>query len=168
MSTTLTPVRGHSSGLDNLTLSRKEGWRDYTTAPKRECPEVLTKARIRRLSGTAADLYNERRAQWHNNIGPLKTPQLAALQNDLWDIMDSNDQDGNHAKGAVALDGYPGLGRPPLWKLSRKSSTAAKSAATANSPAAGTNAGRYAGQTSTPPSATSTPIQVIAAALRSN
>ena len=66
---------------------------------------------IRRLSDAAADIYNQRRGDWHNNIGPLRTPQLAALHEDLWDIMDGSTQDGNHAKGAVAIDGYPGLGK---------------------------------------------------------
>lgn len=105
------PRRTKSSNLDNLTLSRKEGWRDYVEAPKRIRPEALSRAQIRRLSEAAADIYNQRRADWHNNIGPLKTPQLAGLHEDLWDIMDSSTQDGNHAKGAVALDGYPGLGK---------------------------------------------------------
>jgi len=100
-----------SSNLDNLTLSRKEGWRDYVEAPKRVRPEELSRSQIRRLSDAAADIYNQRRGDWHNNIGPLRTPQLAALHEDLWDIMDSSTQDGNRAKGAVAIDGYPGLGK---------------------------------------------------------
>ncbi|ASW84898.1 AAA domain protein [Mycobacterium intracellulare 1956] len=104
------PPRG-SSNLDNLTLSRKEGWRAYVEAPKRIRPETLSRGQIRRLSEPAADIYNQRRADWHNNIGPLRTPQLAALHEDLWVITDSSTQDGNHAKGAVALDGYPGLGK---------------------------------------------------------
>jgi hypothetical protein len=111
MSTTTAPARGHATNLDNLTLSRKEGWGDYVEAPKRVSPELLSKAQIRRLSEAAADVYNQRRADWHNNIGPLKTPQLAALHDDLWVIMDSSTQDGNRAKGAIALDGYPGLGK---------------------------------------------------------
>lgn len=99
------------SNLDNLTLSRKEGWRAYVEAPKRVRPETLSRAQIRHLSDAAADTYNQRRGDWHNNLGPLKTPQLAALHEDLWVIMDASTQDGNHAKGAVALDGYPGLGK---------------------------------------------------------
>lgn len=100
-----------ASNLDNLTLSRKEGWRDFTEAHKRVCPEALKKSQIRCLGDTAADSYNQRRTDWHDNLGPFKTPQLAALHDDLWDIIDSNAQDGNHAKGAVALSGYPGLGK---------------------------------------------------------
>ncbi|MEV0669359.1 ATP-binding protein [Mycobacterium sp. NPDC050441] len=102
---------GVRSNLDNLTLSRKEGWRETVEAPKRERPEPLTRADIRRLSESAADIYNQRRNDWHNNIGPLQTPQLATLHDTLWDIMDSNDRDGDRVKGAIALDGYPGLGK---------------------------------------------------------
>jgi AAA domain len=111
MSTTSAASRPKTPSLDNLTLSRKEGWQAFTTAPKRECPDALSKAQIRRLNDAATDLYNEQRTKWHNNIGPLNTPQLAALHEDLWDIMDANDRDGNCAKGAVAIDGYPGLGK---------------------------------------------------------
>lgn len=102
--------------LDNLTLSRKEGWRDYVDAPKRVRPDALSRAEIRRLSEAAADIYNQRRADWHNNLGPFKTPQLVALHNDLWDIMDASTQDGYHAKNAIALDGYPGLGKTILME----------------------------------------------------
>jgi hypothetical protein len=111
MSAAATKRSAKPSNLDNLTLSRKEGWRAYVEAPKRIRPETLSRAQIRRLSEPAADIYNQRRGDWHNNIGPLKTPQLAALHEDLWVIMDASTQDGNHAKGAVALDGYPGLGK---------------------------------------------------------
>ncbi|GAB1815918.1 AAA family ATPase [Mycobacterium sp. MUNTM1] len=111
MSTATATRPSKTPKLDNLTLSRKEGWREFVHAPKRDRPEALSRAQIRRLSETAADIYNQQRADWHNNIGPLKTPQLAALHEDLWVIMDSSTQDGNHAKGAVALDGYPGLGK---------------------------------------------------------
>ena len=49
--------------------------------------------------------------EWHANLGPIKTPQMAALHEDLWDIVDSNCQDGDKAKGAVAIDAFPGLGK---------------------------------------------------------
>ncbi|BCP30662.1 ATP-binding protein [Mycobacterium intracellulare] len=111
MSATGVASRKKTSNLDNLTLSRKEGWREYVEAPRRIRPEELSRGQIRRLGDAAADIYNQRRADWHNNIGPLRTPQLAMLHEDLWDIMDSSTQDGNHAKGAVAIDGYPGLGK---------------------------------------------------------
>jgi hypothetical protein len=109
--TAVNATHPRNNNLDNLTLSRKEGWRDFVGAPKREPPELLPTRQIRRLTDAAADIYNQQRANWHNNIGPLKTPQLAALHDDLWDIIDANCQDGNRAKGAVAIDGYPGLGK---------------------------------------------------------
>ncbi len=97
--------------LDNLTLSRKEGWREFVTAVPRVQPEVLTRRALNKLSEQAREDYDARRRKWHANIGPIKTPQLAALHDELWDIVDSNDQDGDKAKGAVAIDAYPGLGK---------------------------------------------------------
>lgn len=97
--------------LDNLTLSRKEGWREFVTAAPRVQPEVLTRRALNKLGEEAREDYDARRCKWHANIGPIKTPQLAALHDDLWDIVDSNDQDGDKAKGAVAIDAYPGLGK---------------------------------------------------------
>lgn len=37
--------------------------------------------------------------------------QGAEALSDLWDIVDSNVQDGDKAKGAVAVDAFPGLGK---------------------------------------------------------
>jgi len=97
--------------LDNLTLARKEGWQRFVDAPKREQPELLTRKQIRALSDGALAAYNRRRRVWHANLGPIRTPQLIALHEDLWDIVDSNVQDGDKAKGAVAIDAFPGLGK---------------------------------------------------------
>ena len=97
--------------LDNLTLARKEGWAAFVNAVPRQRPESLTRSAIRALGDAAANGYNLRRREWHANLGPLKTPQLAALHEDLWDILDSNLQDGDKAKGAVAIDSAAGLGK---------------------------------------------------------
>ena len=97
--------------LDNLTLARKEGWAAFVNAVPRQRPESLTRSAIRALGDAAANDYNLRRREWHANLGPLKTPQLAALHEDLWDILDSNLQDGDKAKGAVAIDAAAGLGK---------------------------------------------------------
>ena len=97
--------------LDNLTLARKEGWQQFVEAPRRPQPEEHTREEIRALGEAALEDYNQRRRVWHANLGPLKTPQLVAVHEDLWDIIDSNVQDGDKAKGAVAIDAFPGLGK---------------------------------------------------------
>lgn len=97
--------------LDNLTLARKEGFGDFVTASTRVQPEQLNRQALGRLSEDARVDYDEQRRVWHANLGPFKTPQLAAIQNDLWDIVDSNAQDGDKPKGAVAIDAFPGLGK---------------------------------------------------------
>lgn len=97
--------------LDNLSLARKEGWQRMVTAEPRAQPEALTLVQVRALGEAALAAYNRQRRVWHANLGPLKTPQLAELHEDLWDIIDSNAQDGDKTKGAVALDAFPGLGK---------------------------------------------------------
>ena len=100
------PVR-----LDNLTLARKEGWQRFVDTADRVPPEPLTRTEIEALGENAYEDYNRQRREWHANLGPIKTPQLAALHEDLWDIVDSNAQDGDKAKGAIAIDAFPGLGK---------------------------------------------------------
>ncbi|KZS67292.1 hypothetical protein A4G26_27265 [Mycobacterium kansasii] len=97
--------------LDNLTLARKEGWQRFVNTPTRIPLELLTRNQLEALPEKAFDEYNRERREWHANLGPIKTPQLAALHEDLWDIVDSNVQDGDKPKGAVAIDAFPGLGK---------------------------------------------------------
>ncbi|BBY23672.1 hypothetical protein MSTO_38770 [Mycobacterium stomatepiae] len=97
--------------LDNLTLARKEGWQRFVNTAPRIPPEPLNRPQLEALPGAAFDDYNRQRREWHANLGPIKTPQLAALHEDLWDIVDSNAQDGDKPKGAVAIDAFPGLGK---------------------------------------------------------
>jgi AAA domain len=97
--------------LDNLTLARKEGWRQFVDAPRRQAPEQLTRRQIRALGEGARFEYERARRTWHANLGPIRTPQLAELHEDLWDILDSNAQDGDKPKAAVAVDAFPGLGK---------------------------------------------------------
>jgi len=99
------------SKLDRLTLSRKEGFRRMAEAPFRPQPELLTRSQLKELTDDALGEYNKSRRKHHANLGPLQTPQMAALHEDLWDIVDSNDQDGDKVKGGIAVDAFPGLGK---------------------------------------------------------
>ena len=92
-------------------MAWKEGWLAFVTAPKRVQPESLSRTALNALGGKALSDYNRSRREWHANLGPIRTPSFAAVQEDLWDIVDSNLQDGDKAKGAVALDAFPGLGK---------------------------------------------------------
>lgn len=100
-----------SVSLSNLALSRKEDFKAFAGAPRREQPERLTRPGLKALSPQAKAVYDRSRREWHANLGPIRTPQLAELHEDLWDIVDSNVQDGDKAKGAVAVDAFPGLGK---------------------------------------------------------
>lgn len=99
------------SRLDQLTLSHKEGFQRFAEAPPRPRPEPLTRRQMKLLSEDALAEYNRGRRKWHANLGPLWTPQMEALHEDLWDIFDSNEQDSDKIKGGIALDAFPGLGK---------------------------------------------------------
>ena len=99
------------SKLDYLTLARKEGFRRMAESAARPQPETLTRRQLGQLTDDQLGQYNKARRKHHANIGPLATPQMAALHEDLWDIIDSNDQDGDKVKGGVAVDAFPGLGK---------------------------------------------------------
>jgi len=96
---------------DHLVLARKEGWLKYVQAPPRTPPDRLDRHALARLSPAARSGYDLARRVWHANIGPLKTPQMAAVHEDLWEIADSNMHDGDKVKGAAAIDAFPGLGK---------------------------------------------------------
>lgn len=102
--------------LANISLSRKEDWLALVSAPPRLRPEALTRKQIGALKPAAREDYNRRRQEWHVNA-TLKTPQLQALHEDLWDIIDSNVHDGNRVKGAVALDAPAGMGKSTAVEL---------------------------------------------------
>jgi hypothetical protein len=105
MSTPLQPAERAYS------LSTRPGWEQFVTAPPRQRPDPLTAAQVRGLAGQARAEYEERRSVWHANLGPLRTPQMRAVHEQLDDIAEANRQDGDKVKGAAVIDAYPGLGK---------------------------------------------------------
>ncbi|WP_175272027.1 ATP-binding protein [Prescottella equi] len=95
-------------------LSRKEGWFRLAEAPARVRPPHLSWQELSALGDADRFAYDENRRNWHSNIGPLATPQLLTAHESMWEIVDSNRQDTGHAKGAIALDAYPGLGKTTI------------------------------------------------------
>ncbi|MEH0655042.1 hypothetical protein QA995_37580 [Streptomyces scabiei] len=128
-----------------LTLSRKEDFQAFCDAPGRSQPPVLSRDELRILDAAERDAYNRARRQWHANLGPIRTPQLAALHEDLWDIVDSNLQDGDRAKGAVAVDAFPGLGKTTAVLAFAREFHRREIAEHGRSPRRGTSGGRCAG-----------------------
>src|SRR5229473_666789 len=92
-------------------LSRKEGWRRYVEAPARERPGQLSPRQLKRLGGAAREEYDEARHDWHANFGILRTPQLAAVHDELELIVSAGRQDPDRVRGAAVIDALPGLGK---------------------------------------------------------
>ena len=97
--------------LDNLTLSRKEGFQARAEAPKRNQPDLLTVRALGRLGCDARGEYDEQRSVWHANLPAIETSQLVELREEIADIVASNRQDGDKAKGAIAIEGSAGIGK---------------------------------------------------------
>ncbi|MFJ6141772.1 ATP-binding protein [Kitasatospora sp. NPDC092286] len=87
------------------------GWLQLADGPDRVQPERLTRAELANLAPRALLRHNDRRTVWHANIGPIQTPQLLSLHEDLAEIVESNRHDGDKAKPAALVDAYPGLGK---------------------------------------------------------
>ena len=92
-------------------LSRKEGWRRYVDAPARQRPEPLTAGQLAALGGQARQDYHEARHDWHANFGILRTPQLAAVHDELEVIVTAGRCDPDRVRGAAVIDALPGLGK---------------------------------------------------------
>ena len=95
----------------SYSLSRKEGWRRYVDAPARQRPEPLTAGQLAALGGQARQDYDEARHDWHANFGILRTPQLAAVHDELEIIVTAGRCDPDRVRGAAVIDALPGLGK---------------------------------------------------------
>ena len=91
--------------------TRLRGWLEFVSGPDRARPRRLSGPEIAALPDRERVRYNDQRAVWHANIGPIRTPQLLALHDDLAEIVESNRHDGDKAKPAALVDAYPGLGK---------------------------------------------------------
>jgi hypothetical protein len=96
------------------TLSRKEGWRRWADTASRTRPEPLTIAQLRRLGEDAKADYDDARHDWHANFGTIKTPQLAAIHDQLDEIVATNRQDPDRVRCAAVIDALPGLGKTTI------------------------------------------------------
>nr|WSX48066.1 TniB family NTP-binding protein [Streptomyces sp. NBC_00974] len=102
---------------NQYSLSRKEGWRRFADAPARQRPETLSRLQLAALGESALEDYNDARHDWHANFGIVQTPQLAAVHEELEQIVASNRQDGDRIRSAAVIDALPGLGKTTIANL---------------------------------------------------
>jgi hypothetical protein len=120
------------------TLSTRQGWNEYVSGPARQRPDALTSPQFRALPEAARDEHEERRSVWHANLGPLRTPQMRAVHEQLDDIVEANRQDGDKVKGAAVIDAYLASASPPSRRSSPANTTSGRSASTGRPPGPGT------------------------------
>jgi hypothetical protein len=93
------------------TLTRLPGWLHLVEAPQRPQSPLLSTVELAGLPAVDRVRYNDARAVWHANLGPIRTPQLLDLREHLAEIVEANRQDGDKNKPAALVDAYPGLGK---------------------------------------------------------
>ena len=91
--------------------SAKAGWFAMAEAPPRTRPPLLTAEEAAALPADGRRRYDQARAAWHANLGPIRTPQVDAVFESLEEICGSNLQDGDKVRPAAVLDALPGLGK---------------------------------------------------------
>jgi hypothetical protein len=89
--------------------SVKAGWFAMAEALPRTRPAALSAGEISALPPIGRRRYDQARAIWHANLGPIRTPQVDAVFEALEEICGSNCQDGDKARPAAVLDALPGL-----------------------------------------------------------
>jgi AAA domain len=92
-------------------LSTKGGWFAMASAPPRIRPPMHSLDEIAAMSRVARSRYNQARALWHANLGPIRTPGIDTVFDALDEICGANRQDGGKVKPAAVLDALPGLGK---------------------------------------------------------
>jgi hypothetical protein len=70
-----------------------------------------TKTETRHDGARLDNLTLSRKEDWRRMVEAPPRIELGQLHEDLWDIVDSNLQDADKAKGAIAVDAFPGLGK---------------------------------------------------------
>lgn len=100
-----------SQDSGHYTLTRLGGWLRMVDVPARAQPRRLSRAELGALPKRDRLAYNDARAVWHANLGPIRTPQLLTLHDGLAEIVETNRQDGDKNRPAALVDAYPGLGK---------------------------------------------------------
>jgi len=100
-----------AGGDRQYTLTRLPGFLQLVEAPPRTQPPQLSIVELAALAAADRLRYNDTRAVWHANLGPIRTPQLLDLHEHLAEIVEANRQDGDKNKPAALVDAYPGLGK---------------------------------------------------------
>ncbi len=110
---TTAPQIDAAFGLDerDWDLSSKDGWLAMATAQARVRPPRHSVEEIAAMPRAARSRYNQARALWHANLGPIRTPGIEAVFDALDEISGANRQDGGKVKPAAVLDALPGLGK---------------------------------------------------------
>lgn len=101
----------------DYSLRNWHGWLTMVHTPRRERPPLLSMKQLLNLQPKVRVQYRKLRATWHSNLGPVVTREVQRISDEFDLVVNSNQQDASHVRGAVALSAYPGTGKTTatLW-----------------------------------------------------
>lgn len=112
-SPTASPQTAPLAGLEDRdwSLSTKDGWFAMVNSGQRSRPARHTAEVIAAMPRVERLRYDAARAAWHANLGPIRTPAMDQVFDQVAELVGANQQDGEKVKPAAVLDALPGLGK---------------------------------------------------------
>jgi hypothetical protein len=104
----------------NFCAGTKEGWSAFVNAEPMPRPERLTTRKLAGLPTKDKHAYDHARELWHANMGTLRTQRVTELLAELDMVLRGNVQSGEHAKGAIVVEGDSFLGKTTAVQLFAK------------------------------------------------
>lgn len=98
-----------------LTLTTKHEWRAFVAAGRSARPPMPSVAGYRAMASSKRRRFNEARRSHHAAFGPVETPQMRRIYDDLLEVVETNLRNGRPGarKGRV-LDGLGGAGKTTI------------------------------------------------------
>lgn len=95
-------------------LSRKEGWATHVARQPSLRPKPPSAADVKRMTVEERARFDGLRRHHHNSFGPVLTPTLSKIVDDLFVRATSNLSTSSGARPGAVLDGYANLGKTTI------------------------------------------------------
>ena len=103
--------QGPFTGDPTQTVYTKEGLLAVVQGLRPARPERLDRQALQALGETERAVYDDRRTDWHANLGPYKVRALTRLNDDLFAAFDKNRQQADKLRPGFAVIGNAGVAK---------------------------------------------------------
>jgi hypothetical protein len=100
--------------LPKRAITTYEAWRAFVNEPDEFRPAILSEQEFRAADSSVQRAHNEARKRYHAKFGPLETPQLRDVHDDVLRLAALNYGAAAGARPGVALDGLGTVGKSTI------------------------------------------------------